>query len=231
MELDNSKPGIFRDTTKQGLMRWLWRRYQSRYRLFLVFGLFFLVISALMRSAKAFELSLWLVPFFAVITGSQTLNEPGRDHTLSFLLSHATSRRQVWQALLLENSLQALAGLLPGFYFLTRLAMSPLGSSHLFIREAGVYLVDVIWALFVYLLVISISALAYRRSGGPDSRFQTIMVTTALLVVLVWGYQPYYTGMTITTVLKYGPLLAGTGLLLAALSYRAGWRIFRNLDI
>lgn len=213
------------------LLRWQWVWHRQRYILWLVISLgilTMLVLRDLGRVAWVGNNFLAVGLWAAYLGGSAAIWSP--DKTVDFLLARPVSRRQMFNALVLGGLVPwLLLGASPALYVLIVSLGRIFRASPDSTAPAVFYLVYVIWTLDFYLFTVYLAASGKAAPKMAATNIQAI--AGLLLLILASATTGFWTSrQAMAFVSAPGPALAAIGLALAVLSYRAGWRLYRNLD-
>ncbi|HUW65971.1 MAG TPA: hypothetical protein VMW83_15020 [Spirochaetia bacterium] len=215
-----------------GLLHWQWVRHRQLYLFCLTLSVGFLTVLVLQDLHKlAWSRNSFLITglWAAYLGSANAVWNP--DKADAFLLARPVSRRQAYDILLLEGMVPwLLLGAVPALYVLVVSLGRALWSSPNLTASVVFYLVYIIWTLAFYLTTIYLTVSGKAAPKKAATNIQGI--AWLLLIILATSTTGFWTSEeAMMTVFTYAPLLAVVGLALAVWSYRAGWRLYRNLDL
>ncbi|HUW65970.1 MAG TPA: hypothetical protein VMW83_15015 [Spirochaetia bacterium] len=233
----NGKPVHGEGWLNPALLRWQWRRHRWLNLFALILSMGILAVLFL-NSLKELPWSGNIVTLGVIVAGTSGLTAV-RDTAGAFLLTLPVSRWQIFNTLVLGTLVPwLLLAVIPAVFALVvssgRAIASP---SHFLNAPAAFYLVFLLWTLTFYMASVYQGCYVFTHgfSFEPKPKAARPAHFLSIIWLLVMGL--FFTGdrvwashQVIAVVSACGPALAVLSLLLAVLSYRAGWRLFRTLE-
>lgn len=210
----------------QTLLRWFWKRNFRFYLSCLAVSIALLILWDRTQSANPFLIAgLWA----GYLGGAGAIW--GTDKTVAFLLALPISRRRAF-------NIQVGGGIIPWLLLGAIPALFAVGATIIKVSKSSpdftavpaiFYFIYIIWTLALYLITVYLATSAKANPKKSATNIQAVV--WLFLIILASLTTGFWTNRAVMGfVSDLGPLLAGLGLTVGVLTYRAGWRLYQRMD-